>query len=95
MNARFDLLSSSSGKNEQVIAIENDNECSSPLGLSSHSNDNHSLTTNLIAQKFSIAPNDPLITSYMGDEQKGDLVKSFFDHKPLHAQHPAKKRQRT
>ena len=57
----------------------------SPLGLSSENS--ISFTDNLIAQKFNIAPNDPILHCFLNDEnheEKGDLIKNFFESTPLH-----------
>jgi hypothetical protein len=64
-------------------AIQNLEEPLSPTGLSSSSS---SFTSNLIAQRFNIAADDPILNSYLGEgvEQKGSLVENFFSHVPLH-----------
>jgi hypothetical protein len=85
MNATFDPLSSSGEKvkrRDPKVDPEEVERISSPLGLSSSS----SFTSNLIAQRFNLAADDPVITMFTGDdsESKGDLVKNFFASTPLY-----------
>ena len=85
MNATFDPLSSNSQISEmrdRIFDTDKIERSSSPLGLSSSS----SYTSNLIAQKFNLASDDPIITMFAGDqdsESKGDLVKNFFASTPI------------
>ena len=84
MNATFDPSSSSGEKPKRpsIMFLQDDviEKVSSPLGLSSSS----SFTSNLIAQKFNLAADDPIVTMFTGEdpESKGDLVKSFFASTP-------------
>ena len=93
MNTTFDLVKNDkvidgkNVKNERVIKsiYEQIEEPLSPTGLSSSSS---SFTNNLIAQRFNIGADDPILNMYIGDavagDSKGSLVEDFFSHTPLH-----------
>jgi hypothetical protein len=65
MNAIFDKKKQIDSPNERKLksAIQNIEEPLSPTGLSSSSS---SFTSNLIAQRFNIAADDPILNNYLG-----------------------------